>query len=563
MTHAGFIGKIMHQVELRPERAFANFVPMRPFALRHLGRMLRARLFHKTFGNYDIFDQRAIIKGARKAFELISQSIYKNDLHGLAERSICSEKTVERFSEVMHEMSTKQHNLLNLSQEDIISIAPGVLGPFQNIRQLLRENVVHLTYSILCCALYKKKILFDAVEKLPLLDPKDVKEDSVLPIPSEYGYVAPRIVFAYIDFSHLLDTATGKVDPMVMKCARTTLRCLAFGGDSISTLLASCSFDLLRCSGCSLISYLLVMRCARTTLRCLAFGGDSVSTLLASCSFDLLRCSGPFSALTISQCAQLRNDKQVKGDTELLSHVWARFRTYPNDRLPSDQREFWISRNGYLQKEGVKKLNVIEGSRFVFLKPTSLTRWLELILRRIGMFILDRIFGSQLPKRIDVIRASHQAFSIIVDAIHKSLETSRMKVVWRRPCCIFGWVKKEGDLCLDFIESLSLLDHPLHNMRIVSAIKDDSTRSSYLLYGVMLVALYKKKLLFNAVCNHPLPSTYQWGADDRMVLKMPPGYGFLQRKHLVVYLEFAQPLNLETRSIADDVTLFDFHIACF
>lgn len=31
---------------------------------------------------------------------------------------------------------------------------------------------------------------------------------------------------------------------------------------------------------------------------------------------------GPFSALTISQCAQLRNDKQVKGDTELLSHVW-------------------------------------------------------------------------------------------------------------------------------------------------------------------------------------------------------------------------------------------------
>lgn len=48
-----------------------------------------------------------------------------------------------------------------------------------------------------------------------------------------------------------------------------------------------------------------------------------------------------------------------------------------------------------------------------------------------------------------------------------------------------------------------------------------------------------------------------------MVLKMPPGYGFLQRKHLVVYLEFAQPLNLETRSIADDVTLFDFHIACF
>uniref|UniRef100_A0A915AP71 Uncharacterized protein n=1 Tax=Parascaris univalens TaxID=6257 RepID=A0A915AP71_PARUN len=31
MTHAHFIGTTMHQVELRPERAFANFVPMRPF----------------------------------------------------------------------------------------------------------------------------------------------------------------------------------------------------------------------------------------------------------------------------------------------------------------------------------------------------------------------------------------------------------------------------------------------------------------------------------------------------------------------------------------------------
>uniref|UniRef100_A0A915AQV6 Uncharacterized protein n=1 Tax=Parascaris univalens TaxID=6257 RepID=A0A915AQV6_PARUN len=115
----------------------------------------------------------------------------------------------------MREMSTKEHNLLNLSQEDIISIAPGVLGAFQNIRQLSRGNIVHLSYSILCCALYKKKILFDAVEKLPLLDAKDVREDSIFAIPSEYGYVAPRIVFISMDFSHLLDRATRRVDPMV------------------------------------------------------------------------------------------------------------------------------------------------------------------------------------------------------------------------------------------------------------------------------------------------------------------------------------------------------------
>ncbi|KHN86855.1 hypothetical protein Tcan_02669 [Toxocara canis] len=300
MTHANFIGKTMHQIELRPERAFANFVPMRLFAFRHLGRMLRARLFHKTFRKYEIFDQRAIIKGARRAFELISQSIYKNELHDLVERNICSVKTIQRFSEAMHEMTPRQHDLLDLSQDDIVSIAPGVLGPFQNIRQVLRENVVHLTYSILCCAFYRKKILYDAnelhdlvernicsvktiqrfseamhemtprqhdlldlsqddivsiapgvlgpfqnirqvlrenvvhltysilccafyrkkilydaVEKLPLLEPNDVKEDSILAIPSEYGYAAPRLVFGYMDFSHLLDTSTRKVDPTV------------------------------------------------------------------------------------------------------------------------------------------------------------------------------------------------------------------------------------------------------------------------------------------------------------------------------------------------------------
>uniref|UniRef100_A0A914RXG4 Uncharacterized protein n=1 Tax=Parascaris equorum TaxID=6256 RepID=A0A914RXG4_PAREQ len=54
-----------------------------------------------------------------------------------------------------------------------------------------------------------------SVEKLPLLDAKDVREDSIFAIPSEYGYVAPRIVFISMDFSHLLDRATRRVDPMV------------------------------------------------------------------------------------------------------------------------------------------------------------------------------------------------------------------------------------------------------------------------------------------------------------------------------------------------------------
>ncbi|KHN86863.1 hypothetical protein Tcan_02672 [Toxocara canis] len=288
------------------------------------------------------------------------------------------------------------------------------------------------------------------------------------------------------------------------------------------------------------------MRCDWTVLRYHSFCGYSPLALLSARCFDLFH----HSVCTISLCTPVRSANQLTTDTQLLSHVWARFRAYPNERLPADQREFWISRGGYLQKEGVKKI-----------------------------FVFDWVFRGQLPKRVDVIKASHQAFSIIVDAVLKDdLDLLRRRGLCTVPSCLqyhrdelsklSSKQKKVFEVTKDDLLGRhgilrAFHDHPFHNMRIISALKDDSTRTNYLLYGVMLVALYKKKLLFNAVCNHPLPSSYEWGTNERMILRMPPGYGFLQRKHLVVYLEFAQPLNLESRTITDDVTLFDFHIACF
>ncbi|VDK43887.1 unnamed protein product [Anisakis simplex] len=199
------------------------------------------------------------------------------------------------------------------------------------------------------------------------------------------------------------------------------------------------------------------------------------------------------------------------------------------------------------------------------------------------MFIFERLFIIKFPSRNDVVNASHQAFTIIAEAIRND----DLDVLRRRGLCTvysrLRYQKNELDKLTskqkkvfnitkeDLIGHQGILrvfyDHPFHNIRLTALPNDEndenSARTTYLLYGVMLIALYKKNLLFKTVSNHPLPSTYKWGTDERMVLKMPAGYDFLQRKHLVMYLEFAQPLNLETRTLVDDVTLYDFHIGCF
>lgn len=220
LTHPNFIGRVLHPVELRPERAFANFVPKEMFALRHIFRMIRARFWHNFFSREEIFDQRAIIEGVRQAFEVVCQAICKRNLNDLVKRGICSDKIVDRFTGVMGEMSPRQHALLDVTKDDIISVAPGALGPFQNIRLGGTETPL-IIYSILCCAFFKKLLLFKTVDPLPLLEPGEVAnrgEQSFLDMPADYGYKAPRLIFAYMDFSHSIRISHNmlvEVDPNV------------------------------------------------------------------------------------------------------------------------------------------------------------------------------------------------------------------------------------------------------------------------------------------------------------------------------------------------------------
>ncbi|VDL78369.1 unnamed protein product [Nippostrongylus brasiliensis] len=107
----------------------------------------------------------------------------------LVARNYCGEDLVHRFEAAGSQMSARQRELLNLTEDDVYAFAPGVLGialssitgPFQLIRPLLRNKVPHITYTLLCCAFYKKQMLFDAVKDVPLIE--DGSKPEFLPMP--------------------------------------------------------------------------------------------------------------------------------------------------------------------------------------------------------------------------------------------------------------------------------------------------------------------------------------------------------------------------------------------
>ncbi|KAK6052908.1 hypothetical protein COOONC_09585, partial [Cooperia oncophora] len=195
-----FLGKIMHPVELRPERGFVNMVPFGFMMIRHFFRKVRAKANYELFQATGMFDETEVLTGTKKVFEVISQHAFKDKLADLVAKNFCGEDVARRFGAASSSMSTKQRELLNLTEQDVYAIAPGVLGPFQLIRPMHRNGIPHMTYSLLCCAFYKKQMLFDAVKDVPLIENGDKAE--YLPMPTGYGYAAPRLIFAFITFGN-------------------------------------------------------------------------------------------------------------------------------------------------------------------------------------------------------------------------------------------------------------------------------------------------------------------------------------------------------------------------
>ncbi|KAJ1366412.1 hypothetical protein KIN20_027067 [Parelaphostrongylus tenuis] len=195
-----FVGKMMHPIELRPERGFVNVVPFGLMMLRHFFRKIRAKLNYELYKSTGIFDEDGIRAGTIRVFEIISQHAQKNRMAELVARNFCSNEAVRRFDTASSNMSSRQRELLNLTEQDVFALAPGVLGPFQLIHPLLRGKQPFITYSLLCCAFYKKQMLFDAVRDLPLAD--NIEKAEHIEMPVDYGYAAPRLVFSFITFGN-------------------------------------------------------------------------------------------------------------------------------------------------------------------------------------------------------------------------------------------------------------------------------------------------------------------------------------------------------------------------
>ncbi|VDL85072.1 unnamed protein product [Nippostrongylus brasiliensis] len=80
MIERQFLGKMMHPVELRPERGFVNMVPFGMMILRHFFRRIRAKGNYELFKSTGIFDEMEVRTGTKKVFEVISQHAYQVSL---------------------------------------------------------------------------------------------------------------------------------------------------------------------------------------------------------------------------------------------------------------------------------------------------------------------------------------------------------------------------------------------------------------------------------------------------------------------------------------------------
>ncbi|VDN17336.1 unnamed protein product [Gongylonema pulchrum] len=116
------------------------------------------------------FEQKTLMARTRKLFELVCQTYYTGDLKNLIESDENAEPIVEHMPEV-EKLQADVRELLNVTEQDIITIAPGTYGALQDFFRVFFASTYSL--SITCCAAYRKN----------------------LSIPYNYGYNVPHLVF--------------------------------------------------------------------------------------------------------------------------------------------------------------------------------------------------------------------------------------------------------------------------------------------------------------------------------------------------------------------------------
>ncbi|VDO44759.1 unnamed protein product [Onchocerca flexuosa] len=130
--------------------------------------------------------QKILIERTRKLFELVCQTYYTGDLKKLIE----SDENAEPIMEHMHQVEqfeTEKRELLNVTEQDIVTVAPGYYGAIQDFFRVYFASTYSL--SMTCCALYQKNILYRVADK----EYKSTKNQIAMPF--DYSYSVPHLVF--------------------------------------------------------------------------------------------------------------------------------------------------------------------------------------------------------------------------------------------------------------------------------------------------------------------------------------------------------------------------------
>ncbi|CAG9538525.1 unnamed protein product [Cercopithifilaria johnstoni] len=135
--------------------------------------------------------QKILIERTRKLFELVCQTYYTGDLKKLVE----SDENAVPIVKYMHrveQFEVERRELLNITERDIVTVAPGLYGSIQDFFRVYLASTYSL--SITCCALYQKNILYRVA------DEKYKSTKNQISMPYEYSYNVPHLIFGNFDY---------------------------------------------------------------------------------------------------------------------------------------------------------------------------------------------------------------------------------------------------------------------------------------------------------------------------------------------------------------------------
>ncbi|CAJ0598512.1 unnamed protein product [Cylicocyclus nassatus] len=528
-----FVGTTMHPVELRPERGFVNMVPIGFMMFRHFFRKLRAKGNFELFKSTGIFDEEEVRQGAKRVFEVISQHATKDNMNDLVKNNVCGQELIDRFEGASSKMSPKQRELLNLTEKDIYAIAPGVLGPFQLIRPVSRSGSPYISYSLLCCAFYKKQMLFNAVRNLPLMEEGEKVE--FVSIPPDYGYAAPRLIFGFTTFGNRIIgrgkpcRPSGKLGLM----ANVAVQC--------SRLLTSLNTRRSTIIGCAHLS------------------------------------------------AQSADDAEF-ADLYSLAKVWNRAPLRTQNRYPADQKAFSLTRDSTETTDKYQNdLCFKDENNLVLTKFKGMDLWTKTLAYLYWLKTKFVVLGATptLPMSDeDLVRGGQKVFRTILDAVVGRNVESLAPLMLRRSALDLhrkmAWNLKDKQRDALMVTDADFVGHNgfVYNwdgfgtekgtlarmMHSASIVPRDATGEildhPHFRYSIVLAALLRKNELYKMV--RQLPFNFE---KERMILRMPPNYGFVTPRYVVMKIEMChQVINIRhpyAIVLGEDGLIYDFHIHSF